>query len=230
MDDREITFMDALLYAMEGEDPSKAIENQERRGQQDVVQNQRLPRRSNDVCVPFDVLWEGISNDMEIEDKWMIQTSNIEKYTKNQYKKMGIRIIEKHDTLFWNVELPIGWCIKATDHSMWNALYDNKGRKRASFFYKASFYDRDAFIKFDTKFKLSVDHVADISEGYDIWSKSDYQGIINDGDAIIYKTNKITPTGDIFYDEKIRKTLIHDLEVWMDCHYPNYKDINAYWD
>lgn len=30
--DNKLTFMDALLYAMEGENPSKAIENQENRG------------------------------------------------------------------------------------------------------------------------------------------------------------------------------------------------------
>lgn len=41
--DNRLTFLDAMLYAMEGKDPSKAIENQEKRGQQMVVRNQRLP-------------------------------------------------------------------------------------------------------------------------------------------------------------------------------------------
>ena len=44
MDDMTTMFFDAMMYAMEGEDPSKAIENQERRGQQSVVRNQRLPK------------------------------------------------------------------------------------------------------------------------------------------------------------------------------------------
>lgn len=30
--DNRLTFMDAMLYAIEGENPSKAIENQEKRG------------------------------------------------------------------------------------------------------------------------------------------------------------------------------------------------------
>lgn len=43
--DNRLTFMDAMLYAMEGENPSKAIENQEKRGQRMVVANQRLPKK-----------------------------------------------------------------------------------------------------------------------------------------------------------------------------------------
>ena len=41
----DTTFIDALLYAIEGEDPSKAIENTEKRAQQSVVRNQRLPKK-----------------------------------------------------------------------------------------------------------------------------------------------------------------------------------------
>lgn len=230
MKDKEITFIDALLYAMEGEDPSKAIDNQEKRGQQDIVRNQRLPRRSNQVGIPCDIIREDITDDTKLEDYWQIRIANIEKYTKQQYEKMGIRIADEYDDLFWNVELPVGWRIEATDHSMWNELYDSKGRKRANFFYKAVFYDREAFINFDTRFKLSVDHVADTSEAYDIWANSDYQGTVEDGNTVIYRTNRISPTGDLFHDEKIQKALMHDLEVWMNSNYPDYEDIHAYWD
>lgn len=49
------------------------------------------------------------------------------------------------DDLFQYVELPNGWGLEPTDHSMWSKLVDEQGRERASIFYKAAFYDRSAF-------------------------------------------------------------------------------------
>lgn len=228
--DNMVTFMDALLYAMEGEDPSKAIENQERRGQQTVVMYQRLPKKINDHSVPREVRWNGVEDGMEYEkEREIIEHNNIE-YTKQQYEKMGITIVEEADDLFWNVNLPEGWVIKATDHSMWNNLFDDKGRKRANFFYKAAFYDRDAFINFDTRFSVSVSHTAAPGTEYKEWVKSDYQGTVKDGETIIFATECVAPSDDYEKDEKIQNSLFEQLEKFMQDNYPDYKDINAYWD
>ena len=48
-------------------------------------------------------------------------------FTKTQYEKMGIKIIDEYDDLFWNVQLPDGWKIEATTHPLWNDLIDDKG-------------------------------------------------------------------------------------------------------
>ena len=60
--------------------------------------------------------------------------------------ELGITIIGPTCDLFSEVQLPEGWTIRATDHSMWNEVLDDKGEVRATYFYKAAFYDRDAFI------------------------------------------------------------------------------------
>ena len=52
--------------------PSKAIENQERRGQQSVVRNQRLPKKLNDMSVPREVRWNGVEDSMEWEERKQI--------------------------------------------------------------------------------------------------------------------------------------------------------------
>src|SRR6185436_8068032 len=44
----------------------------------------------------------------------------------------------------------------ATDHSMYTDLVDDKGRVRASIFYKAAFYDRKADISFKRRFSIRV--------------------------------------------------------------------------
>lgn len=228
--DTTMMFMDAMSYAMEGENPSKAIENQERRGQQSVVIKQRLPRKLNSLSVPDDIRWNGVEDSMEYEERNKIVTQNNIQYTKQQYEKMGIVIVDEYDDLFYNVELPEGWQIKATDHSMWNNLVDNKGRKRAQFFYKAAFYDRDAFINFNTRFHVDVEHTAPYSSDYDVWAQSDYQGTIKDGEDVIFSTECVPVTGSYTEDDKVKDALRKKLDEYMDENYPNYTDINAYWD
>lgn len=52
--------------------------------------------------------------------------------------------VVEDDDIFQYVELPDGWKKVPTDHSMWSNLVDEQGRVRASIFYKAAFYDRNA--------------------------------------------------------------------------------------
>lgn len=228
--DNMITFLDAYLYAMNGESPSKAIEKQERRGQAEIVRTQRLPKKLNSTTLPNDVFWQGVTDEMDYDKRRAITEQNNINYTKEQYEKMGIEIIDEYDDLFWNVKLPEGWAIKATEHSMWNELFDNKCRKRANFFYKAAFYDRDAFINFNTRFHASVDHVADPSEDYEVWKESDYQGIIKDGDIILFCTECMPVSGSFTEDDEIKAKLREILEAFMQEHYPNYRNIHAYWE
>jgi hypothetical protein len=77
--DNEITLFDAFLYAQEGESPSKAIENQEKRGQQMVVEYRRLPKATNHCS--------GYHKHDDFE------------FTKAQYEKMGIKVIDEYDDL-----------------------------------------------------------------------------------------------------------------------------------
>ena len=227
--DTMFTFLDAWMSAMEGRSPSEAIERQEKRGQEEVVRKQRLPKKVNDHNVPNEIFFAGASNDMSWEDRKAITDQNLINYTREQYEKIGIEIIDEHDDLFWNVKLPEGWEVKATDHAMWNEVRDNKGRKRASFFYKAAFYDRDAFIRFDTRYSVDATHVGD-PEDYEAWRMSDIIGLVKDGDTIIYSTHAVPATDDYAKDDKIKKELYDLAEAFLKSTYPDYESIYAYWD
>lgn len=100
-----------------------AIEQQEANGQLELIESSQLPRKS----MPY-------GSD-----------------TKEEYAKRGIEIISETegDDLFFDVKLPKGWELKSTEHSMWNNLVDEKGNIIASIFYKAAFYDRSSFIRFE---------------------------------------------------------------------------------
>lgn len=167
---------------------------------------------------------------MEYEERREIVTQNNINYTRQQYEKMGITIIDECDDLFWNVKLPEGWEIKATDHSMWNNLFNDKGRLRADFFYKAAFYDRAAFTNFSTRFHISADHTAPADSDYEVWKASDFQGTVKDQDKVIFSTECILATGDYLEDGKIKDKLLEQLEKFMKENYPDYTDINSYWD
>jgi len=66
--------------------------------------------------------------------------------TRGQIEQLGIVFEQPVDDLFVNVKLPDGWKVRPTSHSMWSDLVDDEGNVRASIYYKAAFYDRDAFI------------------------------------------------------------------------------------
>lgn len=101
-----------------------AIERQESEGQQELIKSSQLPRKIN------------FPRGIDVKEK---------------YESLGIKVVSNthEDDLFFDVILPDGWQLKATDHSMWNNLIDNTGKIIATIFYKAAFYDRAAFVNFD---------------------------------------------------------------------------------
>ena len=108
--------------------PSQAIEEQEAAGQSSFVNSTTLPRRMQDV------------NGRAIRESWGIVFDE------------G----EVDDKLFFQVTLPTGWVKRQTGHSMWSELVDDQGKVRATMFYKAAFYDRDAFLVIKREFLVEA--------------------------------------------------------------------------
>jgi len=74
--------------------------------------------------------------------------------SRRQAECMGFVYGEKIDDLFVAVTPPEGWRMRPTDHGMYTDIIDGQGRLRGSQFYKAAFYDRDAFFHFKTRFQI----------------------------------------------------------------------------
>jgi len=115
------------------------------------------------------------------------------------------------DPLFINASLPNGWKKIATDHSMWSRLVDDKGRERASIFYKAAFYDRNAALSVSTRYSVDA--------GY----SGDNVVAVKDGNQRIHE---LGVGGD--YDAKY--ALREQTEAWLDEKYPDWRNPAAYWD
>lgn len=223
--------MDAMLYAAEGEEPSKAIDNQISRNQQKTIRSKNLPIKTNVQGVPDKFRFDGITSDMDYSERKKISDKNNVLYTKEQYSKMGILIIEQCDDLFYSVELPDGWKIKPSDR-LWNDVYDNQGRKRLNFFYKGAFYDRDAFVNFNTRYTINVvpfdDYKTDIS--YDERCRKPWYGVVYDCDKEIFRTTgEESPDGSVMVwdiQQNQKKLALN----FINENYPEWRDINLYWD
>lgn len=155
---------------------------------------------------------------------------------RTELEGMGIVFGESADNLFVNVQLPDGWRKERTDHSMWSDLLDDKGRKRASIFYKAAFYDRDAFISTVRRYSAKAQPVGGYSTGY---KDREWEGAVLDHDGtVLWNFYKLRPEPE--YSTEIRpqwlawqdeKDILGKLATgWLDKNYPDWRDASAYWD
>ena len=190
-----------------------AIELQEELGQTILVNSCQLPRNEN--C-----------------------SGGRKELAKPKYEAMGIKVApftqkvprilkeqiaaNDNDELFVTVVLPEGWRKEATSHSMWNNLYDAKGGLRGNFFYKAAFYDRDAFINFNCRYEATTKH-EDQPGGYSY--PCPVRGIVIDNATreVIFRT-------EIDAEQFGSDRVYPQAKEWLAEHYPNHKDFLAYWD
>jgi hypothetical protein len=107
---------DAVINLVVAMDP-RGIEEQEAQGQRELVNSTLLPTRLNGDSV---------------ED----------------FEALGFTFgpVKERDPMFREASLPEGWTREGSDHAMWSYLLDERGIRRVSIFYKAAFYDRDAFM------------------------------------------------------------------------------------
>lgn len=197
----------ALIAALLGGEDSEnflaattpgGIEQQELDGQIKFLSKEVLPQKANHCSVHAEVA----------------------------YHRMGIEILDVVDDLFLSVKLPDGWRKIGTEHRLWTRLLDNKGRERATIFYKAAFYDRDAFININQRYSTKTEPLG----GYDNYDRDNPPptvSTVRDQGTIIWQSEPVEiPRGGWM----IEKSLREQGEAWLIEHYPNWQDEFAYWE
>lgn len=155
----------------------------------------------------------------------------------------GVQIGEKlkDDELFTECKLPEGWAVKPTNHAMWCDLVDDKGRKRAAIFYKASIVGRKAHIDVLKRFSIVGRYEAD--------EKCGEQLRVEDTDGVVVFTSKLYEFPPEYADDEARKELsddetrklweavdeiraeaVKECEMWLKEHWPEWRDETMYWD
>lgn len=155
----------------------------------------------------------------------------------------GIELGEpfQDDPIFRPAKLPAGWKITPTDHSMWSKLEDEKGRERASIFYKAAFYDRSCHLHLEKRFNISCVYFR--ADGSELPADKVYT---SEADNPCTLTFYVMDSGETPLKEVFRSTVqvpMMDLdrsnqeeaarsqcEDWLNENYPEWRKYSAYWE
>jgi hypothetical protein len=142
-------------------------------------------------------------------------------------EKLGFKFGKEIDDLFVEAALPEGWTKQATDHSMWSKVLDERGRERLSIFYKAAFYDRDAFINICRRFRISQYDSCDANGNPCDEDKGDFhQTVVRDWNGAAVFVAGHCASGDWKAHDALRDTA----RAWLDEHYPDWKKCDAHWE
>lgn len=140
---------------------------------------------------------------------------------KHVIEAMGVVFGEQVDDLFTTVQLPKGWAKKATDHSMWSKVIDERGRERISVFYKAAFYDLRAFMEPVRLFSVGFENVPD-ETGFenDVCDKPE-RAVVFKGFEVVYRTEPVTRAADEEYGEYLdrKEELRLNACNWLNANY-----------
>ena len=148
--------------------------------------------------------------------------------SREAWEKFGFEFIDDYeDEVLIEAKLPEGWSIRATDHSMWNEIVDANGYVRGNMFYKSSFYDRDAHMDLCRRYGIHSDYVDE-----DYTTSEIYFG--NRNEKIFVAGQVCIPRGLSAEERKAKseeKDRLFDMaKEFADKYYPNWEDVNAYWD
>ena len=157
-------------------------------------------------------------------------TYNREFNVKKQYEKMNIKILSDKLELEYEVELPKGWKIKYTDHSMYKNLVDENGFIRASIFDKNTYYEHRTDISFKHRYDFTVvKWFKEEDKGHYEMQEVKYKNpnykknrtIVNVGNGEFYVQSDDGNLTSMQYNQKRESEFIVEEEkVWI----PKYKD------
>lgn len=145
---------------------------------------------------------------------------------------LGFKRLPKTDELFQTCTFPPGWRkLPYKDHSMWNNIIDNKGRVRGSFFYKAAFYDQDAFGRLQTRFSVESKRgpgdamsiqVLDHDVPYDEAKGRSVPKVLFE---IPYERS-----ANWKEQERVSNLAYFAAGVWLAERFPGWDDVTIYWN
>jgi hypothetical protein len=176
------------------------IEAQEAAGQQSLVSNfDRIPRRWGwgDESFPAEVL-----------------------------ERLGFKIGEPIDDIFIAVTPPAGWRMEATGHSMHSDILDEHGRKRASVFYKAAFYDRRADGHLLTRYRVDSENRGPEEWRSQKWETAQNRYVVVDTATGARVNEQPWITTRSWADSDQQRAAC---EAFLNQLFPDWRNPEAYW-
>ena len=131
------------------------------------------------------------------------------------------------DDLMYEGTLPDGWNIQGTQHHMWSEIIDKDRNIRGNIFYKASPYDRKAYMALDQKYRIEKE----TNTSPDSIKYSFYFG--NDEEKL-YSSREIEIRDEDYIEKpELYQMMIESLEEevknFADTNYPDWNSVKNYW-
>jgi hypothetical protein len=184
-----------MVAAVMGENPLAyapgAIEAAQESAQRALVESTLLPIKFNQYF------------DQPEGDKW------------DMLARLGF-VVDRSEVvtgLFYRATLPTGWKRLAMANSYGSMLVDEQGRKRATLFYKAAAYDREAFWSLDRRYGI-IDYFL----SYSLAKNSSSSNVGRQHHALVVDHAFLPKEGDTAYDQWVGKarqyrTTLQDLRA-----------------
>jgi hypothetical protein len=130
----------------------------------------------------------------------------------------GVKFLltEEEHGLLQCVELPKGWTKQPTEDSRLSSLVDDKGRERASIFYKAR---REANMRLTTRFNVKR-----------VYAHGTVVATVTDGEEVIHATEPVRKPEECRAAVAVLDNVVATAATWLDERYPDWRNPGAYWD
>lgn len=140
--------------------------------------------------------------------------------TQAQLARFGLTFGADVDDLFVACVLPQGWTKRAGAWDTHNDLFDAQDRHRAFLYFKAVFYDRQAYMSLHQRFNVHL-----YGPGRD---QDHRRATITDGGKVLLELGEWNRMGDDFRETS---SALHAQGVaWLNARYPQWNNVLAYWD
>lgn len=147
---------------------------------------------------------------------------------KEVWEELGFSFEEiADDDLMYQGTLPDGWNIQGTEHHMWTELLDKDQNVRGTIFYKASAYDRKAFMSLKQKYDIKQETNSNSnSVKYTFYFGNDEERLYSSHEIEVYDDD-YEKRPELF--DMIIDTAKEDVKNFADKNYPGWDSVKNYW-
>ena len=144
------------------------------------------------------------------------------------WEKLGFTFSDiPGDDVLCKAELPEGWYLEATSHSMWSNIIDEQERTRGSMFYKAAFYDRDANMSLSSRYDVCSDYIDDNYTKIEVYFGNENEKLFVAGQVCTPRdASRELRIANYREEERLRELA----KKFAEENYPDWQDVTAYWD
>lgn len=131
------------------------------------------------------------------------------------------------DDLLYEGILPNGWNIQGIGHPMWTEIIDKDNNIRGTMFYKASPYDRKAFMSLNQKYKIEQE------TSYNPNSVV-YSYYFGNEEEKLYTSDTVEVFDDDFEEKAneyniMLESIKQEVKSFADENYPGWDSVKNYW-